>query len=457
MNNKIRVCGNVQNRTSLGVKPGIIINRMYAGDYLASNLGHEIINLFRADNGNHYLYLNASGNFSKEHEGIDTMLLVKAHSSDIFEVIGMAKGLHVVPGATMTMPRELGKKDANIISAQKEYIENEPGGIKYNGVSILNIFNDAEQQNIVITFKADSVFVPRSKRIFIAYNPNINNDADKNSVTVALHSHNMPRTSLKSYIYPDDNPNGSDYDNIHTNIVNNSDLWVPISENTTLSGVSTLKKRISLFDICQMRDDENRISNALAYFMNSEALKKVWVKFFSRLELNLSDRFTAEREVTAKLETAEQKFGITGGRIDILIKDDDNLIVIENKIKSDINSVKDDKAGTNQLHRYIHYANAISEGTGQTPHFFILAPNYNIPTIDEKAKQLYRIITYRDICDFLEESSNMAVVESDPNFVALYDVMKWHTFDTPNEYLYYEMLEKFSQRLKNSASSISRI
>ena len=35
--------------------PGIVINRMYVGDYLSSNLGHEVINMYTADNGKHYL------------------------------------------------------------------------------------------------------------------------------------------------------------------------------------------------------------------------------------------------------------------------------------------------------------------------------------------------------------------------------------------------------------------
>ncbi len=29
---------------------GIVLNRMYVGDYLSSNLGHEVINLYQADN-----------------------------------------------------------------------------------------------------------------------------------------------------------------------------------------------------------------------------------------------------------------------------------------------------------------------------------------------------------------------------------------------------------------------
>ena len=31
----------------------IVLNRMYTGSYLSSNLGHEVINMFQADNGKH--------------------------------------------------------------------------------------------------------------------------------------------------------------------------------------------------------------------------------------------------------------------------------------------------------------------------------------------------------------------------------------------------------------------
>ena len=33
----------------------IILNRMYVGDYLGENIGHEVINLMKADNNNNYI------------------------------------------------------------------------------------------------------------------------------------------------------------------------------------------------------------------------------------------------------------------------------------------------------------------------------------------------------------------------------------------------------------------
>ena len=47
-------------------KDVIILNRMYVGDYLGENLGHEVINLIKDDNGNNYIYINHDGNICEE-------------------------------------------------------------------------------------------------------------------------------------------------------------------------------------------------------------------------------------------------------------------------------------------------------------------------------------------------------------------------------------------------------
>lgn len=41
----------------------ILINQLFAGTYLdeGKNIGHEVINLFKADDGNNYLYITPSG------------------------------------------------------------------------------------------------------------------------------------------------------------------------------------------------------------------------------------------------------------------------------------------------------------------------------------------------------------------------------------------------------------
>ena len=53
----------------------VLINHMYSGNYLESgNLGHEVINLFKSDNGNHYIYAMSAGDYdTKSH--VNSMFL----------------------------------------------------------------------------------------------------------------------------------------------------------------------------------------------------------------------------------------------------------------------------------------------------------------------------------------------------------------------------------------------
>ena len=90
----------------------IVINRMYAGSYLANNLGHEVINMFQADNGKHYLYLNPRGNILRNN--VDCMLLVRYVGDDRVEILALAKNLKQAAGASSSLPRDLGEKKESV-------------------------------------------------------------------------------------------------------------------------------------------------------------------------------------------------------------------------------------------------------------------------------------------------------------------------------------------------------
>ena len=45
----------------------ILLTRMYVGTYLQDNIGHEVINLFRSDNGNNYIYVNEDGKINPKY------------------------------------------------------------------------------------------------------------------------------------------------------------------------------------------------------------------------------------------------------------------------------------------------------------------------------------------------------------------------------------------------------
>lgn len=433
-------------------KSGIVLNRMYVGNYLNNNLGHEVINLFKADNGNYYIYLNSTGNFAKEHSNkIDKMLFVKYYDKGVVEVIGMAMGLEDVPGANMSLSRDVkfDGVDKEIFELQKDYVDNE-GGVSYGGKSIFAIFNDAEQQSIFITYKAEKVYrTKKEKRIFICFSDveqNISLECKQGKVVKLLNT-KQAKASLKQYIYPE----SAGYNDL-LDMFSESSLW----EESVVGKVDEIDKselsyhKVSLFDICQIQNDENCFSNALAYFMTHPEYYGLWKGFFEKYDITLNKNFIVEREVPSKIEdeSDEYKGKPSGGRIDLLISDEENIVVIENKIKSDVNAIDADKDNSTQLDRYVNYVEWVSKQNYENkPNclFLILAPKYNIPIISEEMGKIYKIITYTELYDYLKD--NLFVFYNDANFVAFFEAMKRHTYENVNDYLYYEMQEKFFRRI----------
>ena len=130
----------------------------------------------------------------------------------------------------------------------------------------------------------------------------------------------------------------------------------------------------------------------------------------------------------------------------MLVRDNNNIIVIENKIKSDVNTVPTDKKEKNQLDRYVNYITWLTQiNTNIKPYFLILTPNYNKPKLSEEMNKKYKVITYRELYDFLKVRKSKSKV--DANFDDFLDAMRRHTHDNVNDYLYYEMLEKFIRRI----------
>ena len=230
----------MSNRDSVD-KSGIVINRMYVGDYLASNLGHEVINLYQADNGQNYIYLNSTGDFVKAHQGkIEYMLFVKYYGIGEVEVIGMAKGLHDVYNAEHKFANKYGGVNEAILAEQKAFVEDE-GGISYGGVPLFDIFGKAGQQSVYITYKADKVYTPaRGKRLFIRFRIS---DTTKypihsaSDIVVELEGYQQAKASLKQYIYASGTYDGDitkknleekrrDYANIRQMLIDDKSLWI---------------------------------------------------------------------------------------------------------------------------------------------------------------------------------------------------------------------------------------
>lgn len=431
----------------------IVLNRMYVGDYLATNLGHEVINMYKADDDNHYLYLNAYGSFAKKWQNkVNYMLLTKYHSKDCAEVIGKAVNLCDL----FDYDNDEGNNsngDNEISNNQKEIIK----GIFYGGVPLIELFSDAERQNVYVTFKAEKVYkIAANKRILIHFVPQKNTNTKTrikdnvvttdDTIEIYLKDTKLALASLDQFFERKD----PDYELLYSLFTEeHSNYWTEISK-VDKTNDDFKPREISIFDICQIQNDENRFSFALKYFM--EKYPDLWRNFFEKhWGINLKANFKVEREVSALIENKEHsQYKESGGRIDLTLSDNNTLIIIENKIKSDVNSKPSDAQNDteiNQLNRYYNYAKWIKDSKQKRKvYLFVLAPNYNMPEIKGQLNKSYKKMTYKMIYDYLAE--NLLIFENDSNFIAFLEAMHRHTHDNVNDYLYFEMQEKFYRRIK---------
>ncbi|WP_216567765.1 PD-(D/E)XK nuclease family protein [Mycoplasma zalophidermidis] len=362
---------------------------MYVGDFLHEdgNIGHEIINLCKADDGNNYIYLGSRGYLNKNRTKYEsTILLVRPAGKHLYKVLAKALGLHILSGVI----KEHYSDEVERYKVQKEL------NIKYGEVSLSDIFSDNKYKNFAegnpgtyATYKADEVYLP-NQDIFITDKEELKKDniyyirTDKGFSKQSLRQYFEKEIKLESY----KDLNG---------LISNKELWH--SENKTLK-ISDLNEEIkknndknSFLKIIKKENDELVFSNLISHFLNiNQDLFKSFVE--KVLEIRSEGNFVLWREFK---------------NIDILIKDKMNLIIIENKIKSDINS-KDKKSevATSQLSKYYENTQSDNRFDGLNKHYYIFVPNYN-PIDKSKLKfgDKYKIVYYDKILKFFEDNLNV--------------------------------------------------
>src|SRR5690554_3475354 len=113
----------------------IIINRMYAGEYLTRGVGGgEAINLVHADNGINYSFINPVGMInSKYNNTVQAVVHTRLYRAGCFEVLGISI---IEPNGQIIYPKGYTLKERALSSANqlKKYTSGNPinyGGIPY--------------------------------------------------------------------------------------------------------------------------------------------------------------------------------------------------------------------------------------------------------------------------------------------------------------------------------------
>lgn len=411
----------------------ILMLFLFRGGYLteSNKLGHEIINLFKADNGKHYIYVVPWGLVNKEYaDKISTIILARHIGDRQVEIIAKAKVKgDAFPGVTES---RLSRKDKATNKEKLKQLKDSHSerckGITYGGKSITDIYQfdeDGDEQRVLISYEVEDFrFSKPDKetnqfpRLYYPEKNKEENEEKKTKDHLINMKGNMAKNTLKEYFPKENKKDGQDstqedYEELLT-IIEDADghYWEDKDNSRTIENKDyskTIEDYYSFIKTMGKEDDELVFSNLLYfYFRNVDILNL----FFNNLNASLSKESPIEM-IEPGYEIARE-----ADHIDILIKDKKHVIVIENKIKSGINGTKKDENDNpqkqSQLSTYLKKANEIADEMQETlkqkpsVKCFIFVPNYNCAKIKNELQQLengkdYTIVPYSFICDFFSK------------------------------------------------------
>lgn len=451
----------------------ILINSQFNGRYLEdpNHVGGEVINLYQSDNDNFYIYICPYGNVASKWKGrIGHVLFVRSAKNGLVKIIGKAEIGEDIETETFKRVTDIQK---DIAKPQKKYIENNE--ITYGDVPLLRL---GSWSNNFVTFKAEAIY-KASKDIYLIMessekekslqNPEkgIYSIPDfKNQERGKKGAGKINNQSQKLYVDKDSDIKDEikAYVTLEA-IIDNKENW----EVTPVGKVSLDKetsKKETLLSIIKKEDSELVNSNLLAYLIEYDAPN---YSFWKELADNI---FNKEND---DLTNLRPKVLREYQNIDILIElydNDDNLkkvIVIENKIRSNINGIiknESKEITRTQLDKYhsiIKGTDSIetkeSKDSQQNPYekipadFYILRPNYNNEIISEIQGD-WKEIKYSEIKNVL---SNLNNTKWNPPYSLAMDelkaVVEMHSSDYDNQ-LYEEVNRRFINTIINNKKKI---
>jgi Holliday junction resolvase-like predicted endonuclease len=395
----------------------ILLNNLFNGEYVKEKVGGEIINLYQADNGGYYVYVNPYGNIEKKWDNkIKYVLFVRSVRNGYVKVIGKAQ-----IEKQISLNAKFDNKNNKIDPVQKQYIDEHK--LMYGGALISSL---GSWSKYFITFKATAIHKPKVDIYLSTENNNLNlyeNTFELRGVK------KIANQSQKLYV---ENDRQNENYVVLEAIVNQAEFWdeKPVGKVNVDGGIVD---NTSFLSIVKKENDELVNSNLLAYFLQSNA--QFWASFAKNV-LKLTD----ENIINSKPKITRESIG----NIDLFIEVGNCVIVIENKIKSGISGQSSD--GYSQLEKYIKKAEEYlnDHSYNSDIKYFLLRPNYNNENYKlYNSGERYSEIKYSEIYNIIKE------INGDFYFDELKKVVKKHSAEYDNE-LYETMNERFIEQIRHN-------
>ena len=429
----------------------IILNNMYTGRYITSQgkLGHEIINLFKADDSKFYIWLNSMGICTRKDVNNSTVLMLRSVNSNLYKILGKGVNCQLCPGVDISRD----KGNNNPAFKDERYKKQKALKVKYNGKCPMDDIFD--EQDMFATFVADDVREP----VGDVYLTNDRQLADPANGVYYVGF----KISEAMRAYVNDSSREKEFEDIIKKI-----KWKAITDKVAAQNVQNIAKpTFNFFKLIRKEKDELSFSNALAYFIQEVGIAHFLENCLSITQSSfLSDNYQILREKN---------------NIDISFFGDNYVVIIENKIDANITadgrvtidaqinkaielyckdaskSEKDqfeitlknivtkqscNEVQTSQLSKYYLYAVAYLLNKGVSTNevenrikCFLLIPKY----ADKRFKSIsnflfnskYRIITYEKIYNYFS-TQTISANQYLPDFISALNPLK-NEFDNEIE------------------------
>lgn len=361
----------------------IMLNKSFVGSWGVTNdenIPHEIINLFRSDNGNIYIYVPPYGGFkTQKHPEVESVLLTGSWNHNTTEVFYVIKGLTLL---------HQGNKKATKTERDKlvDYIIN--NDIRYGGKYLHEIKMAEFEEDMIyyMTFQADAVYKPK-KPLFLSWENGADEHTPKKDVYKLTDKKYKYQRQI-GYIPQNDYPRVVE-------IINNHSLWETFDPTSlkNIAGISRKKPHRNFLQLIHKEYDETIFSNLLyEFFRTTPGLFSTFAEKI--LKITREKDFVITKEVTTKNGK---------GRIDLLAENDNYVVVIENKINSGLNGI-DKHNHLSQLTTYIEYVES-ELLNGRKGAYFLFEPNYNdidISRFDQNRGHEFVKIQYSQLYSFFK-------------------------------------------------------
>ena len=394
----------------------ILVNQVFSGSYLeeGANIGHEVINLFKDDEGRSFLNIPKNQNIGG-HNIRYVFFVTHVKNRKTVEVLAVASEL-------------------------SEPTEEELAGIRYGGASMPQIFRDIPPDDLrrlraFVPYKAGWVGVPRHP-VFLTVDDSFElpetpaaGTADAELIRLKT-KQDITNTSLRKYY--SEETNRKVYEQLE--LLAERNIWSEAKDRVIANGASR-SAGASFLEVIGKEDDELVFSNLLAYFFryDGELLRR-----FCREVLRIDEMDPA---TSVRREFRD---------IDIWIESERHAIVIENKIKSGINgivSVESDN-GESQLTKYRRIAE--EEAPGKKRRFSLLVPDYNNIDVSQydsppAGESEYAVIRYSKVLGFFVRHATSYIADRCfPDFVR---GLEHHAVKSMPEFRLKTMKSRFIRRI----------